>query len=83
VPRNVVTVSPLWVLPLPARRCERRRILQGVAERHRPTPHKRGDSLHLHFSKSIDPLAARAQVIGWLDEINPEWRKYVKVYPRE
>ena len=53
-----------------------------VSELHRPTPHERGNWLHLDFSKRDDPAAARRQVMAWLDEINPDWSKYVKVYPR-
>ena len=53
-----------------------------VSKRHRPTSHGRGNWLHLDFSKREDPSAGRARVIAWLDEINPDWKRYVKVYPR-
>jgi hypothetical protein len=84
VPRNVVTVDPRFFPPLPSRRREQRRILAEVAERHRPTPNRRpGKWLSLDFSKQADPSEARRQVTSCLDEINPDWQRYVKVYPRE
>jgi hypothetical protein len=84
VPRNTVSVDPRFFPPLPSRRREQRRILTEVGKRHRPTPNKRpGKWLSLDFSKREDQAAARERVIGWLDEINPDWRRYVKVYPRE
>jgi len=82
VSRNVVTVSPRFFPPLPSFRRERKRILAEVSDRHRPTTHERGDWLHLDFSKREEASTVRAEVIGWLDEINPSWRRYVKVYPR-
>jgi hypothetical protein len=82
MPRNVVTVTPRLVPPLPSRRREQRRILAEISKCHTPTPHDRGRSLHLDFSKREDALDARARVVGWLDEINPVWSRYVKVYPR-
>jgi len=83
MPRNVVTVALRFVPPLPSLRREQRRILAEVSERHPPTPHARGKWLHLDFSKREDPVAARERVVAWLDEINPHWARYVKVYPRE
>jgi hypothetical protein len=82
VPRNVITVSPRFFPPLPSYRRERKRILAEVSDRHRPTPHERGDWLHLDFSKREEASTARAEVIDWLNEINPSWRRYVKLYPR-
>jgi len=82
VPRNVVTVSPRFFPPLPSHRRERERILAAVSARHRPTPHDRGAWVTLDFSKRQESATARAEVVSWLDEINTEWRRYVKVYPR-
>jgi len=82
VPRNVVTVSPRFIPPLPSWRREQDRILAAISERHHPTPHDRGRWLHLDFSKRDDASACRAKVVAWLNEINPHWGRYVKVYPR-
>jgi len=81
MPRNVVTVVPRFT-PFPWWRREQARILREVGQRHRPTPHDHGNGLKLDFSKRDDSSAARARVVGWLDEISPGWRRYVKVYPR-
>jgi hypothetical protein len=35
-----------------------------------------------HFSKRKDPSVARAEVVAWLEEINRDWHRYVKVFPR-
>jgi hypothetical protein len=69
---------------LPSRRREQALILSELSQRHRPTPPRRGlgNSLVLDFSKRDDATDARARVIAWLDEINPDWPRYVKVYPR-
>ena len=81
MPRNVVTVSPRFAV-FPWWRREQTRILEEVAQRHQPTPHERGTGLHLDFSKRDDPSDARGRVVAWLDEIDPAWRRHVKVYPR-
>jgi hypothetical protein len=75
-------VSPRAFPPLPSHRRERERILAKVSERYRPTPHGHGKRLRLDFSKRKDPSVARAEVVAWLGEINSNWQKYVKVYPR-
>jgi hypothetical protein len=77
-----VTVVPRFFPPLPRYQRERERILARLSERHRPTAHGHGDWLHLDFSRRKDRAVARAEVIGLLDQINPDWRKYVKVNPR-
>lgn len=82
MPRNVVTVMPRFFPPLPRHQRERERILARLSEQHRPTPHGRGNWLHLDFSKHKDPSIARAEVVAWLEEINADWQKYVKVYSR-
>lgn len=81
MPRNVVTVSRRSFPPLPRYRRERDRILTEVSKRHPPTPHTHGKWLTLDFSKREEPSLARAKVIRWLDEISPDWQRYVKVYP--
>lgn len=78
----MVTVSPRSFPPIPRHRRERERILAEVGKRHRPTQHEQGKWLTLDFSRRDDPAAVRAEVVGWLDEINAHWRRYVKVYPR-
>jgi hypothetical protein len=77
-----VTVAPRFFLPLPRHRRESERILAKLSERHPPTPHDHGDWLHLDFPKRKDRFAARAEVIALLDQINPDWEKYVKVSSR-
>ena len=82
MPRNRVAVAPRTFLPLPRHRRERVRILAELSERHRPTPHDHGDWVDFHFSKRKEPSVARAEVVAWLEEINPNWQRYVKVFPR-
>jgi hypothetical protein len=81
MPRNVVTVMPRSPSLVPGRRREQDRILAEVGKRHAPTPHARGRWLHLDFPKREDRAVVRADVVGWLDEINPRWQRYVKVLP--
>jgi hypothetical protein len=82
MPRNVVTVVPRFVPLMRSRQREQRRILDAIATRHRPTP-RAGESVVLDFSKQDDPVEVRARVVAWLDEINPDWARYVRVYPHE
>jgi hypothetical protein len=82
VPRNVVTVVPRFMPLMRSRQREQRRILAEIATRHRPTP-QGGESVVLDFSKQDGPLEPRARVVAWLDEINPDWPRYVRVYPHE
>jgi hypothetical protein len=63
---------------------EQRRILAEISKRHRPTPNRQpGKWPTLDFSKREASSAARHRVTGWLDEINPDWRRDVQVSPRE
>jgi hypothetical protein len=80
--RNRVAVAPRSFPPLPRHRRERERILAELSERHRSTPHDRGNWLDFDFSNRTDPSAARAEVVSWLEVINPDWQRYVKVFPR-
>ena len=77
-----MTVYPRSLPPFSRRRREQQRILQEVSKRHPPTPQEAGRWLHLDFSKREDAAAARERVVAWLDEINADWSRYVKVYPR-
>lgn len=82
VPRNGVAVAPRTFPPLPRHRRERQRTLAELSERHRPTPHGHGNWLAVDFSKRKDPSVARAEVVAWLEEINRDWHRYVKLFPR-
>ena len=82
MPRNRVAVVPRKFPPFPRHRRERERIFAELGERHRSTPHDRGDWLDFDFSARKDPSVARAEVVAWLEEINSNWERYVKVYPR-
>jgi hypothetical protein len=77
-----VTVAPRLFPPLPRYERERQRILAELSERRRATPHGQGEWLRFDFSKRKDRSVARAEVVALLDEINPDWQKYVKVSPR-
>jgi hypothetical protein len=77
-----VAVAPRTFRLLARHRRERARIFAELAEQQRSTPHDHGDWLDFDFSKRKDPSVARAEVVTWLEEINPYWKRYVKVFPR-
>ncbi len=81
MPRNVVTIVPRFMPLMRTRQREQRRILAEIARRHRPTDDG-SESVVLDFSKAEESSAAQARVVGWLDEINPDWQHYVRVYSR-
>jgi hypothetical protein len=81
MPRNVVTVSPKWFPPLLRVRRERERILREVSSRRRPSSRGRATGFRFDFSRREDRSVARGEVVAWLEQINPRWQRYVRVYP--
>jgi hypothetical protein len=81
MPRNVVTVSPKWFPPLPRLRRERERILREVSSRRQPSSRGRATDVRFDFSRREDRSVARGEVVAWLEQINPKWQRYVRVYP--
>jgi hypothetical protein len=75
-------------LPTPARIRRQRRILEGVSQRYRALPQDAGGAppqplrpiASFGFSMRTTPEEAVAKLVVVLDEVDPEWRSFVRVW---
>ena len=84
MPRNVVTVV---AKRRPWRRASETQtaILKTLSQRRRPDPDPDLPGRHVEFSfpMSTSRAAAKAEIAALLNDIEPRWRRYFTLYPRD
>jgi len=60
-------------------------VLAAVVSERRPDPHPRnaGRQVEFSFPTGTPRAAAKAEIARTLDRIEPRWRRYFSLYPRD
>ena len=79
MPRNVVTLEPRLDF-FGRKRKAQERLLSAIEERYRVR--KVENSVRIDFPKRVGKQG-KAQVVAELDRIDPNWRRVLRIYPRD
>lgn len=84
MPRNVVRLTPrLLVLPTERNRAARECIERALVEKYRARRESDPSRIEIDFPKRGSRRAAKNEVAGELDRIEPRWRRLYSLYPSE
>jgi hypothetical protein len=84
VPRNVVTLTPRWlVLPMRRNRAARERIERALVDRYRARRESDPERIQIDFPKHAPRRAAKEEISAALDQVEPNWRRLYVLYPTE
>jgi hypothetical protein len=84
MPRNVVTLTPRWlVLPTQRNRAARQRIEHALADEYRARRESDPERIEIDFPKSERRRGAKDEIATALDRIEPRWRRLYVLYPTE
>jgi len=84
MPRNVVTLVPKRRPWSSAKRVQAAVLAAVVSERRPdPHPHNAGRQVEFSFPTSTPRAEAKAEIARALDRIEPRWRRYFSLYPRD
>jgi hypothetical protein len=84
MPRNVVTLVPKF-RPWPGASRVQATVLSDMIRERRPDPHPHNEGRQVEFSfpHETPAAAAKAEIARLLDGIDPRWRRYFALYPRD
>lgn len=84
VPRNVVTLTPRFLVFPTRRNRETRQIVQAhLVARYRARVESDPDRIEIDFPKRMGGRAAKTEVMASLDQVAPRWRRVFVLYPTE
>jgi hypothetical protein len=84
MPRNVVTLTPRWlVLPVQRNRAARKRIERALVDKYRARRESDPKRIVIDFPKRAPRRASKEEVAAALDEVEPRWRRLYVLYPSE
>jgi hypothetical protein len=84
MPRNVVTLTPRWlVLPVQRNRAARKRIERALFDKYRARRESDPERIVIDFPKRALRRAAKEEVAAALDQVEPCWRRLYVLYPSE
>jgi Ser/Thr protein kinase RdoA (MazF antagonist) len=84
LPRHVVTVvrRRAWTQRQSAKQIA---LMSRLADRRRPDPHPHnaGRQLEFSFPNTTVPRDAKVVIVRLLSDLEPKWKRYFVVYPRD
>jgi hypothetical protein len=84
VPRNVVRLTPRWlVLPMQRNRAARERIERALVDKYRARRESDPERIEIDFPKRAPRRAAKEEIAAALDQVEPRWRRLYVLYPSE